>query len=168
MEPMEQLRAVRSRFEEIGCLVQDPAVIADSRRYRDLMKEYKKLTPIAEAYDAYSAAESAFREAKELLESGGADAELRELAQAEYEENREKLEKLSGEIKLLLLPRDENDDRSVIVEIRAGAGGEEAALFAHSLLRMYTMYAEAHGWAYEMLNLNETELGGAKEVSFSI
>ncbi len=104
MEPMEQLRAVRSRFEEIGCLVQDPAVIADSRRYRDLMKEYKKLTPIAEAYDAYSAAESAFREAKELLESGGADAELRELAQAEYEENREKLEKLSGEIKLLLLP----------------------------------------------------------------
>ncbi len=168
METMEQLRAVRSRCEEIARQLQEPDVVSDNGKYRDLMKEYKRLTPIAEAYDAYAAAQSAFAEAGELLKTAGADAELRELAQAEYEENRDKMERLSEELRILLLPRDENDERSVIIEIRAGAGGEEAALFAHSLFRMYTMYAESRGWKYEVLNLNETELGGAKEVSFSV
>ena len=121
-----------------------------------------------EAYDAYDAAKGAFDEAKEMLDEGGLDAEFKELAQAEYEENKEKMAFLEERLKILLLPKDENDDRSVIVEIRGGAGGEEAALFAHSLFRMYTMYAETRGWKYEVLNANETELGGMKEVSFSI
>ena len=103
-----------------------------------------------------------------MLDEGGLDAEFKELAQAEYEENKEKMAFLEERLKILLLPKDENDDRSVIVEIRGGAGGEEAALFAHSLFRMYTMYAETRGWKYEVLNANETELGGMKEVSFSI
>ena len=168
MELITQLRAVRSRYEEIGLRLQDPAVVSDNARYRALMKDYKNLTPIIEAFDAYSAAERAHDEACELLDVGGEDPELRELAQTEYDESRDAMARLSQELKLLLLPRDENDDRRVIIEIRGGAGGEEAALFAHSLFRMYTMYAESRGWRYELLSVNETELGGMKEVSFSI
>lgn len=165
---IDKLKAVRSRYEEINNLLQDPSVIADNTRFTQLMKDYKNLTPIAEAYDAYTAAQRACDEAKELLADAGADAELKELAQAEWDENKQKLDELQEEIKILLLPKDKNDDRSVIVEIRGGAGGEEAALFAHSLHRMYTMYAERQGWKCEVLNINETELGGVKEVSFSI
>ena len=168
MELITQLRAVRSRYEEIGLRLQDPAVVSDNARYRALMKDYKNLTPIIEAFDAYSAAERAQDEACELLDVGGEDPELRELAQTEYDESRDAMARLSQELKLLLLPRDEDDDRSVIIEIRGGAGGEEAALFAHSLFRMYTMYAESRGWRHELLSVNETELGGMKEVSFSI
>ncbi len=157
MDMITQLRAVRNRYDEINNQLQDPTVINNNELYRSLMKDYKNLTPIVEAYDAYDAAKGAFDEAKEMLDEGGLDAEFKELAQAEYEENKEKMAFL-----------DENDDRSVIVEIRGGAGGEEAALFAHSLFRMYTMYAETRGWKYEVLNANETELGGMKEVSFSI
>ena len=163
-----KLQAVRNRYDEINNQLQDPTVISDNEKYRTLMKDYKNLTPIVQAYDAYTAAKNAFEEAKALLEEGGLDAEFKELAQAEYEENKEKMEKLNEKIKILLLPKDENDDRSVIVEIRGGAGGEEAALFAHSLYRMYTMYAESKGWKYELLNVNETEIGGMKEVSFSV
>ena len=163
-----KLQAVRNRYDEINNQLQDPTVISDNEKYRTLMKDYKNLTPIVQAYDAYTAAKNAFEEAKALLEEGGLDAEFKELAQAEYEENKDKMEKLNEKIKILLLPKDENDDRSVIVEIRGGAGGEEAALFAHSLYRMYTMYAESKGWKYELLNVNETEIGGMKEVSFSV
>ncbi|MEG0768407.1 MAG: peptide chain release factor 1 [Ruthenibacterium sp.] len=165
---LDKLGAVRNRYDEISNQLQDPTVVNNNELYRSLMKDYKNLTPIAQTYDAYKKAEAAFDEAKALLDGGGLDAELKELAQAEYEENKEKMEQLLQELKILLLPRDENDDRSVIVEIRGGAGGEEAALFAHSLFRMYTMYAESRGWKYELLNANETELGGMKEVSFSI
>ncbi len=168
MELITHLRAVRSRYEEISLRLQDPAAISDNARYRALMKDYKNLTPIVEAYDAYCAAERAFEEARSLLETSGIDAELRELAQTEYSENRDAMAQLNKRLKLLLLPRDENDDRSVIIEIRGGAGGEEAALFAHSLFRMYTIYAESRGWRHEVLSVNETELGGMKEVSFSI
>ena len=168
MDMITQLRAVRNRYDEINNQLQDPTVINNNELYRSLMKDYKNLTPIVEAYDAYDAAKDAFDEAKEMLDEGGLDAELKELAQAEYEENKEKMAFLEERLKILLLPKDENDDRSVIVEIRGGAGGEEAALFAHSLFRMYTMYAETRGWKYEVLNANETELGGMKEVSFSI
>ena len=168
MDMITQLRAVRNRYDEINNQLQDPTVINNNELYRSLMKDYKNLTPIVEAYDAYDAAKGAFDEAKEMLDEGGLDAEFKELAQAEYEENKEKMAFLEERLKILLLPKDENDDRSVIVEIRGGAGGEEAALFAHSLFRMYTMYAETRGWKYEVLNANETELGGMKEVSFSI
>lgn len=168
MDMMEKLGAVRNRYDEISNQLQDPTVINNNEVYRGLMKDYKNLTPIVEAYDAYCAAKNAFDEAKMLLDETGLDPELKELAQTEYSENKEKTEILAEELKILLLPRDENDERSVIVEIRGGAGGDEAALFAHSLFRMYTMYAESRGWKYEVLNANETEIGGMKEVSFAV
>ena len=165
---IEKLQAVRNRYDEISNQLQDPTVINNNELYRGLMRDYKNLTPLAEAYDAYKAAETGFADAKELLAENGLDAELKELAQNEYDEYKEKMETLNETIKILLLPKDVNDDRNVIVEIRGGAGGEEAALFAHSLYRMYTMYAEAKNWKYEIINVNETEIGGMKEVSFSI
>lgn len=165
---LDKLQAVRNRYDEINRQLQDPTVVTNNELYRGLMKDYKNLTPLAEAFDAYTAAKIGFEEARALLDEGGLDAELKELAQAELEENKEKMETLSEQIKILLLPRDENDDRSVIVEIRGGAGGEEAALFAHSLFRMYTMYAESKRWSYEIMNVNETEIGGMKEVCFAI
>ena len=155
---IEQLQAVRARYDEINCLLQDPTVIQDNARYAKLMKEYKNLTPIAQTYDAYRASCNAMQQAKEILEEGG-DEELKALAQDELKENKARAEALEEELKILLLPKDENDERSVIMEIRGGAGGEEAALFAHSLQRMYTMYAESRGWRVEVLNINETELG---------
>ena len=115
MELITQLRAVRSRYEEISLRLQDPAAISDNARYRALMKDYKNLTPIVEAYDAYCAAERAFEEARSLLETSGIDAELRELAQTEYSENRDAMAQLNKRLKLLLLPRDENDSRIVII-----------------------------------------------------
>ncbi|MEG1476744.1 MAG: peptide chain release factor 1 [Oscillospiraceae bacterium] len=165
---LDKLQAVRNRFEEISNSLQDPSVISNNDLYRSLMKDYKNLTPIAETYDKYIAAKASFDEAKELLDEGGLEPEMKELAQMEYDENKTKMQTLSDELKILLLPRDENDSRSVIVEIRGGAGGEEAALFAHSLFRMYTMYAQSKGWSFDVINANETEIGGMKEVSFSI
>ncbi|MEG2924321.1 MAG: peptide chain release factor 1, partial [Oscillospiraceae bacterium] len=165
---LDKLQAVRNRFEEISNSLQDPSVISNNDLYRSLMKDYKNLTPIAETYDKYIAAKASFDEAKELLDEGGLEPEMKELAQMEYDENKTKMQSLSDELKILLLPRDENDSRSVIVEIRGGAGGEEAALFAHSLFRMYTMYAQSKGWSFDVINANETEIGGMKEVSFSI
>lgn len=164
----DKLSEVKNRYEEVNRLLTDPTVINDNRRYMQLMKEYKNLTPLIEKYDEYSKAKRDFEEAKELLESGGLESDFKEIVQLQYEENKEKLEILSQELKILLLPKDENDDRSVIIEIRGGAGGEEAALFAYNLYRMYTMYAQSKGWTTEILSLNETELGGFKEVSFSV
>lgn len=126
------------------------------------------MTPIIEKYREYKKAQAAFDEAKELLESGGLDKDFKEMAQAEYDESREKMETCTQELKVLLLPKDPNDDKNVIIEIRGGAGGEEASLFANSLYRMYTMYAETMGWKQEVLSANPTELGGFKEISFSI
>lgn len=164
----DKLDAVRSRYEEINRRLQDPFVVSDTNQYRSLMKDYKELTPLVETYTAYTKAKTAYEEAKLLLDEAGADAELKELAKEELEENRDKIEELSGSLRILLLPKDENDERSVIMEIRGGTGGEEAALFAHSLFRMYSMYAEKCGWRTEILSVNETELGGMKEVEFSV
>ncbi|MFV0413252.1 MAG: peptide chain release factor 1 [Oscillospiraceae bacterium] len=164
----DKLDAVRNRYEEISRRLQDPTVVSDTGQYRSLMKDYKQLTPLIETYTAYQSAKTALEEAKELLDEGGLDADLRELAKEELEENKEKVERYSQELRILLLPKDENDDRSIIMEIRGGTGGEEAALFAHSLYRMYTMYAERQGWKTEILNVSETELGGMKEVEFSV
>lgn len=126
------------------------------------------MTPIIEKYREYKKALASFEEAKQMLEDGGLDKDFKELAQAEYDENKDAVEQYTQELKVLLLPKDPNDDKNVIIEIRGGAGGEEASLFANSLYRMYTMYAEAKGWKQEVLNANPTELGGFKEISFLI
>ncbi|MCR4637802.1 peptide chain release factor 1 [Ruminococcus sp.] len=164
----EKLALMEQKYEEISAKLSDPDIISDNKLYTQLMKEFKNMTPIIEKYREYKKAQSDFDEAKELLETGGIDKEFKEMAQAEYEDSREKMDTCTQELKVLLLPKDPNDDKSVIIEIRGGAGGEEASLFANSLYRMYTMYAETMGWKQEVLSANPTELGGFKEISFSI
>ncbi len=164
----EKLKILEERFEEINEKLMDPDVINDNEQYKNLMKEYKSLSPIIEKYREYKKVQEAFDEAKELLDNGGLDKDFKDMVQLEYEENKEKIDQSKEELKILLLPKDPNDDKNVIIEIRGGAGGEEASLFANSLYRMYTMYAESKGWKMEVLNANETELGGFKEISFSI
>ena len=165
---LEQLRRVRRRYDEVNLSLQDPVILADGGRYAALMKEYKRLTPLMEALDEYERVCAECAEARALLDEGGLEPDFREMVQTEYSEGRQKQEELEQTLRILLLPRDENDDRSVILEIRSGAGGEEAALFAASLWRMYGMYAASKGWKCEVLNLNETELGGVKEISVSV
>ena len=165
---LEKLLLIEQRYEEINQKLMDPNVVSDNTAYRELMKEYKNLTPIVEKIRAYQAAKQDFDEAKEMLGEGNLDKDMKELLQEEYESGKERMEKLNEEIKVLLLPRDPNDDKNVIIEIRGGAGGEEAALFVNSLFRMYNMYAESKGWKLEVINANPTELGGYKEISFSI
>ena len=164
----EKLSSVEERYEDISTRLSDPAVISDNEKYRSLMKEYKNLTPIVEKYREYRKACASHEEAAELLEEGGLDRDFREIVEDLYRESQEEMDRTGEELKILLLPKDPNDDKNVIMEIRGGAGGEEAALFAHSLMRMYTMYAERNRWKVEVLNLNDTELGGVKEASFSI
>ncbi|MBQ9964153.1 MAG: peptide chain release factor 1 [Clostridia bacterium] len=163
---LDKLKDVEKRYEELMARLCDPSVVSNADLYRDLMRESKQLEPIVETYRAYTKARTAEADAKLLLDSG--DRELRELAEEEWQESRREAERLSDELKILLLPRDPNDDRNVIVEIRAGAGGEESALFANSLYRMYGLYAAANGYGVEPVGANETELGGFKEVSFMI
>ncbi|MBR2405949.1 MAG: peptide chain release factor 1 [Clostridia bacterium] len=165
---LNQLREVEKRYEELMARLCDPAVVAQADLYRSLMKESSDLQPIVEAYRAYAAAKERENEARELLEMGELDRELRELAEEELENGKAEAERLAEELKLLLLPKDPNDDRNVILEIRGGAGGEESALFAGSLLRMYTLYAQANGYQLEIVGANQTELGGYKEVSCMI
>ena len=164
----DKLKAVELRFEEVNGLLSQPDIVSDNEQFKRLMKEHKELTPIVEKYREYAAAKSSEEEARELLNAGGLDKDFKELVEEEYLEAKAKIEVLSEELKILLLPKDPNDDRNVIVEIRGGAGGEEAALFAGVLMRMYTMYAESMRWKTEIISANETELGGYKEVSFMI
>ncbi len=164
----EKLLAVENRYEEINELLSDPSVVSDNERFKSLMKEHKALTPIVEKFREYKKSRSEGQEARELLDEGGLDADFKEMVRAQFDESKENEEKFEEELKILLLPRDENDDKNVIVEIRGGAGGEEAALFANSLYRMYTMHADIKRWKTEVLNSNETELGGIKEISFLI
>ncbi len=164
----DKLVEVKRRYEEINRLLMDPSVINDNARYKNLMKEYKNLTPLIEKFDEYTQAKDNFEEAKAMLDEGGLEPDFKEMVRMQYEESKEQMEIFSQELKILLLPKDENDDRNVIIEIRGGAGGEEAALFAYNLYRMYNMYADSKGWKTEILSANETELGGFKEVSFSI
>lgn len=165
---LEKLQQMEEKYLQMGEKLMDPAVVSDQQAYVQLMREYKHMQPIIEKYREYLQAQKNFEEAKELLSGGETDAELQEMAQLEYDSSREEMDALKEKLKRLLLPKDPNDDRNVIIEIRSGAGGEEASLFAGSLYRMYTMYAEAHGWKQELLSANPTELGGFKEVSFSI
>lgn len=164
----ENLKLTEQKYNEISEKLVDPAVIMDSAQYTKLMKEYKNLTPLIEKYREYSSAEKAADEAKEMLKEGGLEHDFKELVQSEYDENKEKTERLAEELRILLIPKDPNDDKNVIVEIRGGAGGEESALFANSLYRMYTMYAAARKWQIEVISANETELGGFKEICFSV
>ena len=159
---------MEKRLDELSQKLSDPNVVNDTKQYAELMREHKQLTPIIEKFKEYCSAKNNFDEAKELLDAGGLDKELKEMAQAELEESKELMEKFTNELKIMLLPHDPNDDKNVIIEIRGGAGGEEASLFANSLYRMYTMYAESKGWKQEILSANPTELGGFKEISFSI
>lgn len=163
---IDKLRSIANHYEEITNRLYQPEVTTQPELYSALIKEANALRPLSEAYMAYEQQHARLVEAQEMLSDG--DREMRALAQEEFTDAKATLEQLSEEIKILLLPRDPNDDRNVIVEIRAGAGGEESALFAHSLHRMYTMYAEKRGLHYEPINVNETELGGCKEVSFMV
>ncbi len=164
----DKLQAVESRYEEINRRLQDAGVLQNPAQYRALMRDYKQLTPLVETYRAYKTAQNALGEADVILKSGEKDAELRELAEMEFEESKTQIETLAQTLRIMLLPKDENDERSVIVEIRGGTGGDEAALFAYDLYRMYSMYAEKQGWKTEILNCSETELGGMKEVQFAV
>ena len=164
----ENLSVFENRYEELNLKLYDPTVAADREQYAALMKEHKEITPIVEHYRALKKAEADAAGAQQLLDDPESDKELRQMAAEELNAAREDAARIAEELKILLLPRDPNDERSVIVEIRGGAGGEEAALFAYNLYRMYTMYAEKRGWKTEIVNLNETELGGCKEVSFTI
>ena len=165
---LNKLVTVEKRFEEVNALLCTSDVASDMEKYTSLMKELKQLTPIVEKFREYKNAEDSFNEAKEMLSAGGLDKDFKEMVEEEYRQSKEDMEVFIEELKILLLPKDPNDDRNVIVEIRGGAGGEESALFAYDLYRMYSMYAETKGFKIEVLNLNETELGGIKEISFMI
>lgn len=164
----DKLSEVEKRYNEINELIMDPNIVSDQQKFKELMKEHKKLTPIVEKYQEYAKAKEDLEEAKSLLDEGGLDKDFKEMAEEQLVAAKEVIEKTSEELKILLLPQDPNDDRNVIVEIRGGAGGDEAALFANSLYRMYSMYAEAKGLKSELLSAQPTELGGYKEISFSI
>ncbi len=164
----EKLNAVEQHFNEVSERLMAPDVLSDQEQYKKLMREHKQLSPIIDKFHEYKAAKASFDEAKALLDEGGLDKDFKELAEEELSQARDDMARLGDELKVLLLPKDPNDERNVIVEIRGGAGGEEAALFAGTLKRMYTMYAEAHGFRTELISANETELGGFKEVSFMV
>ena len=160
----DKLEEVEKRYNELTEKISDPAVIADQQNWKKYMKEQSAMKDVVDKYVEYKQVKSNMEDAKELLD----DPEMKEFAEEEYYSSKKKLEEMEEELKILLLPKDENDDNNVIIEIRGGAGGEEAALFAYNLYRMYTMYAELKRWQVEVVDLNETELGGIKEVSFMI
>ena len=165
---LNKLALAEERFEEICQMLYDPAVIADLEQYSALLKEHKNLEPIITKFREYKAADETLKESRAMLDEGGLDKDFREMVQEEYENAKESTATLYEELKILLLPKDPNDDKNVIVEIRGGAGGEESALFAGVLYRMYCMYAESKRFKTEVLSSNPTELGGFKEVSFMI
>lgn len=164
---LEKLKGIKERYEQLTALLSDPAVISDQSRYRELSKEQAGLTDIVNAYDEYMAADAEIESCKAMLEEAD-DAAMREMIHEELNELSAKEHELSEQLKVMLLPKDPNDDKDVIIEVRAGTGGEEAALFGADLLRMYTRYAERHGYRAELMNENYTEKGGVKEVVLSL
>ena len=160
----DKLENVEKRYEELNAKISDPEVIANQNEWKKLMKEHADIEEIVEKYREYKKIVQSIDELKEMLN----DKEMHDLAQMELDENKEKLPKIEEELKLLLVPKDPNDDKNVIMEIRGGAGGEESSLFAADLFRMYSMYAERKRWKFEVLNMNETELGGIKEATIMI
>ena len=164
---LDKLKLVEEKYIELCARAERPDFYADPKRAAAYLKEQKEMEPVVTAYRAYLRAKQDMQDALELM-SGQSDAELKELCQEEYADAKKRSEELEKELKLLLLPHDPNDDKSVIMEIRGGVGGEESALFAHSLFRMYNLYAASKGWSVELLNYSETELGGVKEADFEI
>jgi peptide chain release factor 1 len=164
----DKLTEVEKRFDEVNDLVCQSEVIADLEQYTKLMKELKQLTPVVEKFREYKKAKQANEDSREMMSDSSLDDDFLAMAKEEFEQSKEDMERINEELKVLLLPRDPNDDRNVIIEIRGGAGGEESALFAGVLYRMYSMYAEAKGFKTEILSANETGLGGYKEISFSV
>ena len=160
----DRLKVLKNQYEEICRRMEMPETYADPGLYAKLDRESRELEPVVSAYTEYEHACAAIDESLSIME----DPEMRELAQEEYKSAKAEKERLDGEIKILLLPKDPNDDKNVIMEIRGGVGGEEGMLFAYDLFRMYSMYAEAKGWKIDVVNLNETELGGIKEISFVV
>ena len=160
----DKLEEVEKRYEELNKLISDPEIIADQNIFKKHMKEQSMLVDVVEKFREYKKVKEAMEDAEELM----SDPEMKEIAEAEYYENKEKIPGLEEELKVLLLPKDINDDNNVIIEIRGGAGGEEAALFAYNLFRMYSMYADTKHWTVEVMDMNETGIGGIKEVSFML
>lgn len=165
---LDKLNEVEKRFEEINALLCEPDVVSDQEQYTKLMKEMKHLTPVVEKFREYKKAQAEFDECRAMLDEGVADPDFAEMVKEEFEQSKASTERITEELKVLLLPRDPNDDKNVIIEIRGGAGGEESALFAGVLFRMYSMYAESKGFKTEIMGANETGLGGYKEISFSV
>ncbi len=163
----ERIEIFDKRYSELNSRLYEPSVASDPEEYQKIMKEIKSIEELVQTYREYKSAVQSEKESLEILEDSS-DSELKELAQAELDEAKENIERLSEQLKILLLPKDPNDERNVIIEIRGGAGGEESALFSAVLFRMYSMYAEKRGYRVEVINANETELGGYKEISFMI
>lgn len=163
----QKLDDVEKRYEELTVQISDPEVISRTNEWQKLMKEHADMTAIVEKYREYKKVQKNYEEAKEMMNSE-TDKEMKDLAEMEMLEAKEKLPKIEDELKMLLIPKDPDDDKNIICEIRGGAGGEEAALFAGTLFRMYSMYAERKHWKLEILNENETGLGGYKEISFMV
>ena len=161
---LEKLKALALRYEDLEMQLSEPSVYGDAEKLKSINRELKELGPVVEAFRAYEQAAADRAGAEELLH----DPDFRELAQEHQPAAKENMERLEQELKILLLPKDPNDQRNVIMELRGGVGGEESALFAHSLLRMYTMYAQTKGWKLDIVSMNETELGGVKECSVLI
>ena len=159
----DKLDFIQSKYEELSLKVSDPAVIADQAVWQKYAKEIGEMEPVVQKYAEYKKVVEGIKEAKEILGDSSADNDMRELAKMELSDLEGQDEKISEELKILLLPKDPNDQKNVILEIRAGTGGEEAALFASDLLRMYTRYAERRGWKTEMMDVNDTGMGGIKE-----
>lgn len=164
---LDKLEQVEARFVKVNDLLCLPETVSDQTKYAELMRELKNLTPVVETFREYKSTVENGEAAKEMLEDCS-DKDLQEMLELEIEESKARALELNDKLKVLLLPKDPNDDKNVIIEIRAGAGGEEAALFANSLFRMYSMYSESRGWHPEVLSVNETGLGGIKEISFMI
>ena len=164
---IEKLQKVKEKYKGIEASLSDPTVISDNARYTSLMREYKELTPLMEEFSEYERLSGEMSDAAQLMETE-TDPDMRQMAEEEYYLLRDSLRDSEHKLKLLLLPKDPNDDKDVVVEIRAGAGGEEAALFAAVLFRMYTMYADRRGFKTEVMSQNETELGGYKEITFTV
>ena len=164
----EGLAEAEKKYERINEMLMQSDVVSDTEKYTKLMREHKIMTPVIEKYREYTAILKSIDESEQIISDKESDRDLVSLAEEELEKDKKSLKTVIGELRILLLPKDENDDRNVIIEIRAGTGGDEAALFAYDLYRMYNMYAEAEGFKVELMNANETEMGGFKEVSFTV
>ncbi|HYF03181.1 MAG TPA: PCRF domain-containing protein, partial [Patescibacteria group bacterium] len=164
----DKLQSILDRFRMVEDMLNNPDVISDQKRFRELSREYKQLTPISAAAEKYLKIVSDIAGNREMIETPGIDPELRDMAYEDIEQLNEQKEKLEDELRLLLIPKDPNDLKNCIVEIRAGTGGDEAGIFAGDLFRMYQRYAERKGWQLSVMDINESEKGGFKEISFEL